>query len=215
MPRSVLARQHDRVVREIEHDFLKRKIRELDLFRINDVAVAVVASERRGVVVFHRQFPMLEFLRRDALFVTLRQGDLVDKPISPRRRPPHVRPVGKKHVAHQSMPIPILAARELRQVGFGQCFVVVMVFPFLFVGRVASADATLAFAENGVASRKENLRELVRAQPKASHGRADCPWGAPRGWPLSREGRVGGHIRRVRDCHPSGRRRKAASGARA
>jgi hypothetical protein len=42
---SMLARQIDHVVREIERDFIEWKIRVLDLLRIHDVAVAILAGE--------------------------------------------------------------------------------------------------------------------------------------------------------------------------
>ncbi len=40
---SMLARQIDRVVREIERDFIERTIRVLDVLHIDDVVVAIVA----------------------------------------------------------------------------------------------------------------------------------------------------------------------------
>ena len=44
--RLILARQIDHVVREAERDFVEREIRVLDLLRVDDVVVAVVAGER-------------------------------------------------------------------------------------------------------------------------------------------------------------------------
>ena len=49
--RSVFARQQDRVVSEIQADFLKRKIGERDRLGIDDIAVAVVTGEDAGVLV--------------------------------------------------------------------------------------------------------------------------------------------------------------------
>jgi hypothetical protein len=54
---SVFARQEDRVVLEVEDDFVERKVGEFDLFREHGFAVAVLAAKRGRVVGPHLQFP--------------------------------------------------------------------------------------------------------------------------------------------------------------
>ena len=92
-------------------------------------------------------------------------------------------------------------------------------FPFSLLALVASADATLPFGENGVASRQENPREWC-GRNAVSLGRADCPCGARGAAPLS-TGRVGGLMMMREGLSPARaktHRRKAegaATGARA
>lgn len=75
--RSVLARQQDRLVGEIQRDLGQRKIRVLDRLAKDGLAVPVLAGERRRVVVL--QLPQLELLAGNALGAPLSR--------SPRRRP--------------------------------------------------------------------------------------------------------------------------------
>jgi hypothetical protein len=65
--RSVLARQVDDVVGEVQRDFIQRKIQVLDLLGENDVAVAIVARQRSASVGMHGEFPHLKFLVGDSL----------------------------------------------------------------------------------------------------------------------------------------------------
>jgi hypothetical protein len=55
LPRSILARQQDGFVREMEGDVLKREVGEFDPLRINETLVAVVADQRRGLVELSRK----------------------------------------------------------------------------------------------------------------------------------------------------------------
>src|SRR5208337_4225526 len=64
---SVLARQVDHVVREIQCDFIQRKIGVLDLLGERDVAVAIVARKRSGSVGTYGELPDLKFFGGDSL----------------------------------------------------------------------------------------------------------------------------------------------------
>jgi hypothetical protein len=61
--------------------------------------------------------PELKLLASNAFFVTLREGDLVEKPIGPASVRHIFRPVRKQHIPHDPVPVPLFAARELRQIG--------------------------------------------------------------------------------------------------
>jgi hypothetical protein len=117
----VFARQEDGFVGEIEGDFLKREVGVVEPLFEHDMPVAVVASERRGLVGIDGQFPELKFLDGHSLVVALREGDLVEQPISATSIGHMLRPVRVKNVPHESMPPPRLAARELPQVVLRQC----------------------------------------------------------------------------------------------
>src|SRR6266849_5729711 len=67
--RSVLARQVDHVVREVERDFIEREVGERDFLRENDVVIAVVAGECCGIVGTDDELPDLKPLGRDTLQV--------------------------------------------------------------------------------------------------------------------------------------------------
>ena len=56
---SVFRRQENGVVGGVELDLVDRKIRELDLVRVDEIMVAVVADERCGAIRVYRQFPDL------------------------------------------------------------------------------------------------------------------------------------------------------------
>jgi hypothetical protein len=75
--RSVLARQVDDVVGEVQRDFIQRKIQVLDLLGENDVAVAIVARQRSASVGMHGEFPHLKFLVGDSLVGGLDGRDFV------------------------------------------------------------------------------------------------------------------------------------------
>jgi hypothetical protein len=47
---SVLARQIDRVVREIQRDFVEWKVRVFELLLVNDPAIAVIARAASGML---------------------------------------------------------------------------------------------------------------------------------------------------------------------
>ena len=113
----------DGIVAEIQADFLKREVGECDLLAENVVAVAVVASEHRRVLVeINREFPELKFFARNALVMTLRQSDFVKKPISAACVGNVFCAVGEKYAAVDAVAIPLLGACELPQLVLGQCF---------------------------------------------------------------------------------------------
>jgi hypothetical protein len=66
---SVFAWQVNDVVREIESDFVERKIGVLDLLLEHGLAVAILATERRGAVGSDFQFPYVERLAAYGLVV--------------------------------------------------------------------------------------------------------------------------------------------------
>src|SRR5271165_444654 len=49
-PRSVLARQQDRVVGEVERDAVRREVGELDLLGVDHVTVTVLAGQHGGLI---------------------------------------------------------------------------------------------------------------------------------------------------------------------
>jgi hypothetical protein len=55
LPRSILARQQDGFVREIEGHFHKQEAGEFDPLRINEMPVTVVEDQRRGLVWIRRK----------------------------------------------------------------------------------------------------------------------------------------------------------------
>jgi hypothetical protein len=64
-PGSVLARQQDGLVGEIELDLGQRKIRVLDRLAVDGLAVPVLAGERRRVAGLDLQLPELKLLAGD------------------------------------------------------------------------------------------------------------------------------------------------------
>ena len=57
----------DYVVGEVECDLFQREVGVLNVLGDHDVAVAVVAGQRRGSVGTYGEFPDLKFLGGDAL----------------------------------------------------------------------------------------------------------------------------------------------------
>ena len=73
----------------------------------------------RGVVVRSTvSFQSWNSSAATRFFVALRQGDFVEKPISPASVGNIFRAVGEEHAAHKAVAIPLFAARELPQVGW-------------------------------------------------------------------------------------------------
>src|ERR1700678_887010 len=118
--RSVLARQVDYPVGEIQRDFIQRKIGVLNLFGEHDVAVAIIAGERTGSVGTYGELPDLKFLGGDSLVVGLNDRDFVQKPIRSAVLGNVLRAVGVKNIAVDRMAVPVVTASELRQVGFAE-----------------------------------------------------------------------------------------------
>lgn len=118
---SILARQVNRVVREIESDFRQRKIREFQLLREYDIVIAVVACERSRVVGVNFQRPYLKLLGRDGLNATLRERDFVKQPVRASPFGNELRALGVEHVAIDRMSKPAFTAGELRQIVCLKC----------------------------------------------------------------------------------------------
>src|SRR5208282_4259840 len=117
---SILAGQMDHVVGKIQGDFIQREIGMLDLLREHDVAVAIVARKRSGSVGTYGELPDLKFLGGNSLVVGLNDRDLVQKPICPTVLGNVLCAVGVENVAVDSVPIPVFAAGELREVAFAE-----------------------------------------------------------------------------------------------
>ena len=117
---SVLARQVDHVVHEVQRDSIQRKIGALDLFGEHDVAVAVIARKRSASVGAYGELPDLKFLGGNSLVVGLNDRDFVQKPIRAAVLGNVLRAIGVENVAVDSVPIPVFAASELREVAFAE-----------------------------------------------------------------------------------------------
>ena len=110
----------DDAVGEVQGDFIQREIGVLDLLLEDDVAVAIVACKRRGAVGTYGELPDLKFFGGDTLVVGLNDRDLVQKPICSTVLGNVLCAVGIENVAVDPVPIPILAARKLREVAFAE-----------------------------------------------------------------------------------------------
>jgi hypothetical protein len=110
----------DDVVGEVQGDFIQREIGVLDLLREYDIAVAIVARKRSGSVGTYGELPDLKFLGGNSLAVELSDRDFVQKPIRSTVLGNMLRAVGVENVPVDSVPIPILAARKLREVAFAE-----------------------------------------------------------------------------------------------
>jgi hypothetical protein len=117
---SVLARQVDHVVGEIQFDLIQRKIRVLDLLGEHDVAVAIIASERSGSVGAYSELPDLKFLGGNSLVVGLNDCDFVQKPVCSTVLGNVLSAVGVENVPVDPVAIPVFAAGELREVAFAE-----------------------------------------------------------------------------------------------
>jgi hypothetical protein len=106
----------DYPVGEIQRDFIQRKIGVLDLVGRRDIAVAIVARKRGGLVGMYGEFPDLKFLGGNSLVVGLNDRDFVQKPIRAVVLGNVPRAVGGENVAVDLVPIPGFAADELREV---------------------------------------------------------------------------------------------------
>src|SRR5208282_5096774 len=113
---SVLARQVDHVVSEVQRDSIQREIGELNLLGEYDITVAIVARQRCGTVGPHGELPDLKFLGCDSLVVGLNDRDLVQKPIRSTVLGNVLRAVGVENVAVDPVPIPIFTAGKLREI---------------------------------------------------------------------------------------------------
>ena len=113
---SVLARQVDHVVGEIQRDFIQREICVLDRLGEDDIVVAIVARKRGGSVGMYGELPDLKILGGDGLVVRLDDSDFIQKPICTAVLGNVLRAVGVENVAVDPMPIPIVTAGELREI---------------------------------------------------------------------------------------------------
>ena len=90
----------------------------LDLLGEHDVAVAIIASKSCCAVGTYGELPDLKFLGGNGLVVGLNDRDLVQKPICSTVLGNVLCAVGIENVAVDSVPIPVFAAGELREVAF-------------------------------------------------------------------------------------------------
>src|ERR1700728_254286 len=116
----ILAWQVDYIVGKVQRDLIQRKISVLDLFGEHDVAIAIVARKRSSSVGTYGELPDLQFLGGNSLGGGLNERYFVQKPIRPTVLGNVLRAVGVENVAVDSVPIPVFAAGELREVAFAE-----------------------------------------------------------------------------------------------
>jgi hypothetical protein len=92
----------------------------LDLLREHDIAIAIVARKFSGSVGTYCELPDLKFLGGDTLVAGLNDRDLVQKPICSTVLGNVLCAIGVENVAVNSVPIPVFAAGELREVAFAE-----------------------------------------------------------------------------------------------
>ena len=121
---SVLRRQENDVVGEVELDLIERKIRERDVLRIDDVVVAVVTDQACSPVFIDLQFPDLERFAGDRLLEALRDRDGIEEPIGAAFVSDVFGAVGTKDLAVDAEPVPVFGAGELPEIFFAKlsCF---------------------------------------------------------------------------------------------
>ena len=66
------------------------------------------------------ELPDLEFLGSDPLVVGLADGDFIEKPVGAAFVGDVFRAVGEQDVAVDAVPVPVFAAGELPEIGFGE-----------------------------------------------------------------------------------------------
>src|SRR5882672_1761692 len=117
---SILAWQVDDVVGEVQSDFIQREISVLDLLREDDLAVAIVTRKRSCSVGIYGEFPDLKFFGGNGLVVGLNDRDFVQKPVRSTVLGNVLRAVGIENVPVDSVPVPVFAAGELRELVFAE-----------------------------------------------------------------------------------------------
>jgi hypothetical protein len=110
----------DHIVREIERDFVERKIGELDVLGIDDVVIAVAAFQRRAAVLVDLKLPELELFAGNTFLVLLADRDRVEKLIGPAFVGHEFRAVGEGDVAVDSVPVPVFGTCELPEIDGGE-----------------------------------------------------------------------------------------------
>ena len=110
----------DDVVDEVQGDLIQGEIGVLDLLRENDVAVAIIARKSCGTIWTYGKIPDLKFLGGDSLVVGLNDRDFVQKPIRSTVLGKVLRAVGVENIPVDPVPIPVLAAGELREIAFAE-----------------------------------------------------------------------------------------------
>jgi hypothetical protein len=117
---SPLAREKDRVVFKPQRHFRCRKISELQLLGVDDLAIAVFAGEPGCAVGSDRELPRLKPRGGDAFVRSLKKGDGIEKPVSSSLVGNVFPTVGKRDSGVQGMRVPMLAAGEVPEIGFGK-----------------------------------------------------------------------------------------------
>ena len=119
----------DDVVGEVELHFVQREIRERNLLRVNDVAVAIVAEDGCAAVGANLQLPDLELFLSNAGFMLLSDCDDVEQPVGAALLGKELSAVGVEHRAIDPVAIPVFRAGELPELRFGECSCVRHVVP--------------------------------------------------------------------------------------
>ena len=78
--RSILTRQQNCVVGDVELDLVQREVRERNSLGEDSLAIAILAGEHRRMIRLHGQLPKLKFFGRNGFLEALRERDLVEKP---------------------------------------------------------------------------------------------------------------------------------------
>lgn len=113
--RSVLTREQDGVVREVERNAVQRKVRVLELLGVDNIVVAILAGQHASMIGAYRELPDLELLSFEARVVRLNDRDLVEEPVGPSLIGDEFGAVGEEHRAGDAVAMPALAPGELRQ----------------------------------------------------------------------------------------------------
>jgi hypothetical protein len=85
------------------------------------MTVAVLTGQGGRVVGIDGEFPHLKRFAGDTLVKALGKGDFIEQPIGSAVIGNMLGAVCIQHIAHQAVPVPMLAAGELPQVACGQC----------------------------------------------------------------------------------------------
>jgi hypothetical protein len=169
---KVFAGQQDGVVGEVELDLVERKIGPVDHVCVDGMTIAVFAGEFGAAVGGDGERPKLESFGGDSFFVPPRDRDGVEKPIGSAGVGDVLRTIGEDNLAVDGMAIPVLAAGELAEIAFGECFFHVEAL-FVVKGRRMAASmpgpapAEKRACQQGEAPRRNggNLPPCGRGEP--------------------------------------------------
>jgi len=108
----------DDIVGEVELHFVQREIRERDLLRVNDVAIAVVAENGCAAVGANLQLPDLKLFLGNARLMLLGDCDDVEQPVGSALLGEKLSAIGVEHRTIDAVAIPVFRAGELPEFRF-------------------------------------------------------------------------------------------------